>query len=111
MQLVLIEIGAVVASASRNKMRRGRPSQFTISGKGNDRRGYCGPCYERNILDSRSLLSARESPLNALLFWAFSDEVFRSLHCSLSRTRGLTDGAFGSPPGSLTPSSAGWFKC
>jgi hypothetical protein len=50
---------------------------------------------ERKILDSRSLRSGCETPLKALLFWAFSDGVFRSPYYSLLRPpllpRGVLD--------------------
>jgi hypothetical protein len=42
------------------------------------------PAVSVNRLDCRSPHSERESPLNALPFRAFSDWVFRPLHCSAS---------------------------
>lgn len=43
----------------------------------------------RKSLVSRSLPSACGSRLKALLSWTFSDEIFRSFHCSLYRTSRL----------------------
>ena len=61
-----------------------------------EREGSRGHHSGRESFDSRSLLSACEGPLKALVFRAFSDGVFRSLNRNHSNGPIRRNGALGS---------------